>query len=89
MGRRLVKDILDMLIEKAPALRKAGVARIECKDGDFSVDLHPHVDVEPPQRGRPQVVSEDDPLRDPWTYGEGGGSYVPTLRRGDAEEFDE
>ena len=83
-----MKDKLTDLITVAPALRSAGVRRVEYSAEGWSVEFYaPEPDTSPddPSRGEARTPPSDDPLDDPWTYGEGGG-YVPRLHRPDDED---
>lgn len=65
MTERL-RDIIDAIVEGAPALRAAGVRRLRI--GDVSVRLAPLP--EPiVEEGRYQRGVPSDPLMDPTTYG--------------------
>ena len=59
---------LELLIERAPALREAGVAHIEI--GDVVVDLHPHYVLQQPDDDDDEPTrAPRDPLEDDATFG--------------------
>lgn len=72
-------EFLDLLIEKAPELRKAGVAHFTLAG---EVALHPYY-AEPPQLPKQpdadadQSEDQGDPLDDPAAYGLAEGSALP------------
>jgi len=73
-------DWVDLVESKAPGLRRAGVLRIVL-DG-CTVELAPYVpEFEPEQLSLVHIGSED-PLDDPWTYGE-GAEDIPRRREVD------
>lgn len=68
--------LVDLIVERAPELRKAGV--LEIAIGDFKVSLAPH------QAESASTKADDekmpvDPLLDPHTYGLPEGSKIPGL----------
>lgn len=71
-------ELLDLIADRAPALRRAGVTELEL-DG-FSIKLAPH---EPEQIQHEATESEQSPARpqslldDPESYGLPPGSQVP------------
>lgn len=73
------KKLLDLLVQQAPALREAGVQRIEYKGDDFIVEFRA-ADFRPIPQPKEEVKPDADPFEDEWTYG-GPGAYVPTFRR--------
>lgn len=73
------RDAIELLLDKAGALREAGVRRLEVP-GAFSADLD--------KPDEPEMLVEEeaqqeytDPLDDPSTF----GGFVPGIRRHDEE----
>ncbi len=60
---------LDLLIERADALRKAGVTHVDL--GGCAVTLAPPPVEMPIERDRPEPAEDLDPLNDPATYADG------------------
>ena len=79
--RAEIVEIVNLLAERAPALRAAGVTSFTI--GDFAVDFAPHEQPPPPPRRRadeddPAPDASSDPMQDPATY---GGGRVPGFTR--------
>lgn len=72
---------LDVIVEKAPALRKAGVLRVEV-DG-FSAELAPYAEPIRPalEKERDPEIEYEDPFDDPEMYGLGPGAKTPGFQR--------
>lgn len=69
----LSAEFFDLLIEKGPALRKAGYAHLQL--GDVHITLHPHqVEYAAPKS---EDLESTDPLDDPYAYGLGPGEKLP------------
>jgi len=76
-----LREVLELLVEQAPKLRKAGVSSFEI--GDIAIELAPLEHGETVQDGvKAEDDAESDPLKDKWTF---GGGKVPGFER-DADE---
>lgn len=78
-------DLLTLIADRAFALRKAGVQRVELDGMAFTL-LPYH---EPPASVTERTemdVEESDPLLDPATFGLAPGSRLPGFTREDEEE---
>jgi hypothetical protein len=76
MSSLSASELVDLIVKRAPDLRKAGVLDITI-DG-FQAKLAPHqesVPIEQEKRGERPV----DPLVDPHTYGLAAGERIPGL----------
>ncbi len=80
MNNPEIERLLDLLVDRAPKLRRAGITSIGF--GDVTMTL---AAAEP--EAAPEVEVDDAPsgtLNDPETYGLPPGSKVPGLRRGES-----
>lgn len=76
---------LDLVIDRAPALRRAGVARVAL--GELELELAPHVEAGEAQPATPVVEEPADPLDDPMTFGRRTGvPGFPRRKRADDQE---
>lgn len=73
MADQPLAEVLALLVERAPALREAGV--LELEHGSLKVRLAPHVDTS--VSADPGPREELPPLEDPESYGLPPGSPVP------------
>ena len=80
--------LLDLVVEKAKALREAGVIELEIPHV-LRIELDPHADAQPtaPARGVVEIdlFDNSDPLNDPTTYGRSDGR-VPGFQMPSAAE---
>jgi len=75
-------DLLTLIAQKAPELRKAGVKAITLDGEGFRVELAPHVEETTQQAAKQEeVVEPPDPWNDPQTYGLPPGAKVPGFNR--------
>ncbi len=76
-------EIIALLVEQAPALRKAGVTELELAQG-VKVKLSPHIDETPVEDKKQDAEEPVGIFDDPASYGLPPGSPVPgfaALRR--------
>ena len=71
------RELIDLVIERADALRKAGVRRLEI--GGAVIELAPHEVELHDEDAEPRSDRYVDPLDDPATYGLRG--FVPGFQR--------
>lgn len=72
-------EILDMIIDRAPRLRAAGIPHVNIEGISFEVAGDPA----PPKPADDQVSDDDDdlnPLEDPTTFGRSRKRKAPTFR---------
>lgn len=80
-------ELLDLIAQKAPELRKAGVRAVTLDGDGFRVELERHVDEPAPAPAKQdEVVEPADPWNDPATYGLPPGSKVPGFTRPQRKE---
>lgn len=78
-------DLLTLIVERAEALRKAGVASVQLDGCSFT--LTPYY--EPPaapERREADPQEPEDPLSDPATFGLRPGSRLPGFSRDEESE---
>lgn len=83
MGLSATAQLLDLLIDRAPKLREAGVLRVQL-EGLLSFELAPVApEIDDGEDRQPENYEHSDPLQDPATF---PGGHVPGFRRRPHEE---
>lgn len=70
-------ELLDLIIERAPDLRAAGVLTVELGEAGFSLAPAERADVD--MGDKEEGETPTDVLRDPWTHGRPGKDSPTTL----------
>lgn len=85
-SRATAAQLLELLADKASALRAAGVRRVELEGLKFEIAAPEMV---PTQVGANEEADEHDVMNDPATYGLAPGSRLPGFTRRPREEDEE